>query len=77
MGVHQIPVTAPHRKSVAINRARLESLIADAIEILDVLDGDPDLEDDDPDDEHDGGEEQYDQAPDYGVDQCNISARPW
>ena len=58
MGVHQILVTAPHRKPVPINRARLEALIADAIEILDLIDGDPDLEDDDPDVEHDGGEQQ-------------------
>lgn len=62
---------------MAFYRAQLETLISDAIEILDMIDGDPDIEDDDYDEEHDGGEEQYDQVPDYGLNQTIIAARPW
>lgn len=65
------------RTITRLDRDRLEKLIIVAIEYLDNLDGDPESEDDDPDEEHDGGEEQYHQAPDYGVDQTNISACPW
>lgn len=72
MGMQQIPFTTARRNPpqlVTIERDRLESLIANAIELLDALDGDVDLEDDDPDWEHDGGEEQDDRVHLYGIDQ--------
>lgn len=59
MGVHQLPLTTTPRNPrelVTIDRERLESLIASAIEMLDLVDGDADFEnynadeeDDDPD----------------------------
>lgn len=59
MGIELIPFTTGRRNPpqlVTIDRERLEALIASAIEMLDLIDGDPDLEtyntdeeDDDPD----------------------------
>lgn len=69
MGMQQIPFTSTRRnppRLITIDRDRLESLIASAIDLLDAIDGDPDLEnydvdeeDDDPDWEHDGREEEH------------------
>ena len=50
MGMEQIPVTALYCNPSPINRAQLEAMIADAIELLDVINGDPDLKNLDPDD---------------------------
>jgi hypothetical protein len=69
MGMQQIPFTSTRRnppRLITIDRDRLESLIANAIELLDLIDGDADAEandwdteDDDPDWEHDGREEEH------------------
>lgn len=72
MGMEQIPFTELQRnppRLVTIDRDWLEALIASAIEMLDAIDGDPDLEDDDPDWEHDGTEEGEDRVHLYGIDQ--------
>lgn len=56
MGMQQIPFTTARRNPpqlVTIERDRLEALIASAIEMLDAIDGDPDLENYDPDQEDD------------------------
>lgn len=72
MGIEHLPFTTSPRKPpqlVTTDRERLEALIASAIEMLDLIDGDPDLEDDDPDWEHDGAEEGDDRVHLYGIDQ--------
>ena len=43
-------------ESVAIPRAAFEQLVQSAIDLLDWMDGDADLEMDEPDTEHDGSE---------------------
>jgi hypothetical protein len=94
MGVYELHLGARHRnpRSISINRARLEALIADAIEMLDQIDGDAD---DEPETDcceaGDDGcgplirqgltvwgsqEDEHYQAPDYGVDQTDIRALP-
>lgn len=50
MGFQKLPVTEPLRNPppvIRVDRGRLEPLIANAIELLDQIDGDPDLEPDD------------------------------
>lgn len=51
MGFHKLPVTEVHRNPplIRVDRARLEALIANPIELLNQIDGDPELEDDDDD----------------------------
>jgi hypothetical protein len=55
MGIENLPFTEVDRNPplIRVDRARLEALIADAIELLDQIDGDPDLENLDPDNEDD------------------------
>lgn len=56
MGIEHLPFTTSGRKArqfVTIDRERLESLIANAIEMLDLIDGDADLEHYDADEEDD------------------------
>jgi hypothetical protein len=67
MGMHQLPLPALHGNPslITLDRARLEELIATAIDLLDQFDGDPDLENYDTDEE--------DSDPDYclaGDDGC-------
>ena len=45
------------------SRAALEAAIARAIEALDALDGDPDLEDDETEEIHDAEEDRYENEP--------------
>ena len=75
MGIDNLLFTVPHGNppSLSGSRARLEQLIAAAIDALDIIDGDPDIEDDDIDEEHDGAEEQHEQVPNFGIDQT----QPW
>ncbi|ALR19027.1 hypothetical protein ATN00_00545 [Sphingobium baderi] len=58
------------------DRERLEGFVAIAIDLMDLMDGDPDLEDDDPaggnvEDERQmaEGEDYYRLPPRYGIDQ--------
>lgn len=53
MGIEQIHFGTHHRnpQPLSFNRTRLEALIADAIDLLDEIDGDPDLENYDADEE--------------------------
>lgn len=66
--------TTPSMPAVArilarYDRNALAAFISVAIDLLDALDGDPDVEDDDPDTEHDGAEEQEEYFRVYGIDQ--------
>ena len=51
---HRIAAGKPD--SIAIPRAAFEQLVQSAIDLLDWMDGDADLEPDEPDAEHDGRE---------------------
>ena len=71
MGIRNLPVTVPYGNppSLSASRARLEELIAAAIDALDMIDGDPDFEDDDIDEEHDGAEQEHELVPPFGINQ--------